>query len=86
MSQNGKRIITYTYGLISQEIKAIRQLNHTENEAGKLVPELFCSLRKLYIRQKQVFSTQVIIRFGRPRLGHTIKTNCITFLTIDPDI
>ena len=34
----------------------------------------------------QVVSTVVLIYFGRPRLGHAIKTNCITFRTDDLEI
>ena len=35
-----------------------------------------CFLKKLYIRSKQVVSTLLLIYFGRPSLGYTIKTNC----------
>ena len=28
----------------------------------------------------------VLIYFGRPQLGYTIKANFITFQTVDPDI
>ena len=31
-------------------------------------------------------STLVLIYFGIPRLGHTIKKNLIAFLTDDPEI
>ena len=31
-------------------------------------------------------STLAFACFGRPRLGHTIKTNLITIRTVDPDI
>ena len=48
---------------------------------------LFCFFReRLDIRSKQVVNTLVLLCFGRPQLGHSIKTNCITFQTIDPDI
>ena len=40
--------------------------------AGKLVSGLFLLL-KLFIRQKQMFSTLILIYFGEPPLGHTIK-------------
>ena len=55
--------------------------SHVENEAGRLVPGLFLFFKKLYIRSKQEVST-----FGRPPLGHAIKTNCITFQTVDSGI
>ena len=35
---------------------------------------------------KQVVSTLVSIYFGSLQLGHTIKTNCIKFQTVDPKI
>ena len=60
--------------------------NHTENEAGRLVPDLLCFLKKLYIRSKQGVSSLVLIYFGRPRFPHTIKSNCTTFQAVDPDI
>ena len=44
-----------------------------------LVPDLFLFLRKALIRQRQVVRALVSIYLGRPRLGHTIKTNFITF-------
>ena len=31
-------------------------------------------------------STLVLIYFGRLRLGHAIKTNPITFQTVDPEM
>ena len=31
-------------------------------------------------------STLVLIYFGRPQLGHTIKTNLTKFQTVDPEI
>ena len=31
-------------------------------------------------------STLVLTHFGRPALGHTIKTNFITFQTVDLEI
>ena len=38
---------------------------HAENEAGKLVLDLFCFLRQLYIKTKQAV-TLASIYFGRP--------------------
>ena len=58
-----------------------------KKEAERLGPELFLIfLKKLHIQEKQVVCTLVLIYFGRPRLGHTIKTNFITFQTVDPEI
>ena len=54
---------------------------HAENEAGRLVPDCL-----LYIKSKQVVSTLFLIYFGIPRLGHTVKTSCKTFQTVDPEI
>ena len=58
---------------------------HAENEARRLVSDLFCFLKKL-LRSKKVVSSLVLIYFGRPPGGLTIKTNCIAFLTVDPEI
>ena len=38
---------------------------------------------KFLKRSKQVFSTLVLLYFGRPPIGHAIKTNFITFKTVD---
>ena len=58
--------------------------NHAENEAERLVPDLWF-FRKFYIRSTQVVSTFVLIHFGRLPLGHTIKTN-LMFLIVDPEM
>ena len=34
----------------------------------------------------QVVSTLVLVDFGRPPVGDTIKTNCIIFQTVDREI
>ena len=43
-------------------------------------------MKKLYVRQKQVVSTLVLVYFRKPGFWHTLQTNCIIFQTIDPDI
>ena len=48
----------------------------------RLVPDLFF-YNVLYKVKAIVVSTLVLIYFGRPQLGHTIKTNCITFQAVD---
>ena len=58
--------------------------NHAENEAERLVPDLWF-FRKFYIRSTQVVSTFVLIHFGRLPLGHTMKTN-LMFLIVDPEM
>ena len=56
--------------------------NHAENEAGRLVPDLFLVFKKAFYKvKKQVVSTLVFIYFGRPPLGH--KTNVKTIPTVD---
>ena len=40
-------------------------------------------MEKLCVKSKQVVSTLVLIYFGRPPIGHTIKENCKTFQTVD---
>ena len=48
----------------------------TENEAGRPVLDLFLFLKGLH----------KVKASGQHRSGHTIKTNCITFPTFDPEI
>ena len=43
-------------------------------------------LNKLPVRYKQVVSILLLMQFGRPQVGHTIKTNFILFQTVDPGI
>ena len=57
-----------------------------ENEVGRLVPDRFLFCKKaLY---KVIASDQHLSfnTFDRLRLRHTIKTNLITFQTVDPEI
>ena len=47
----------------------------------------FCFFKKKIIStKKQVVSMLVSTYFGNPRLGYTIKTNCIKIQTVDPEI
>ena len=46
--------------------------NHAENEAGRLVLGLFLLLKKVFIKEKQEFSTLVLIYFDI-ELGLDIK-------------
>ena len=48
---------------------------------GRLVP----NLKKKRFKVKHVISRLVLIYFGRPQVGDTIKTNFITFQTVDPE-
>ena len=60
--------------LIEYNVRIFFLKNHTENEAGQLVPGPF-------------FLISIIsIHFCSPRLRHTIQTNCINIQTIDPEI
>ena len=90
-SQAGKQIITIhilpnisrskdnkamKFGkLIEYNVRNTFFKKYAENETGRLVPDLFYSLKKIYISSKQVVDTLVIIHFGRPSLGPAIKTN-----------
>ena len=53
---------------------------HAENEAGRIVSDLFLSFfsKNLYTSSKQVASALILIYFGRLPLRHTVKTKCIT--------
>ena len=60
--------------------------NYAENETGRLVSGLFLLFEKALYEAKasgQHLSFQTI---GRPRLGPTIKTNCATLQTADPEL
>ena len=46
----------------------------------------FCFFKKAFCNVKAIVSTLVFIYFGRPGLGHTIKTNFLTFQIADPEI
>ena len=57
-------------------------VRNVENETGSLHLVFF----KKALCEKQVVTTLVSIYFGSLQLGHTIKTNCIKFQTVDPKI
>ena len=56
--------------------------NHGENEVGRLVPDLFLLFKKAFYNLK---ASGQHLNFGRSRLGHAIKTNFITFKTVDSE-
>ena len=58
--------------LIEYNIKTFFLKNHAENEAGRLVPDIFF-FYKFYMMKKQVVCTLVSICFGYLQLGYTIK-------------
>ena len=73
-----------THSPISQKVKTIMQWIgifflkiNAENEAGGLAPDLFFLFEKALYKIKRVVRSLVWICFGRPRLGHTIKTSHI---------
>ena len=49
--------------------------NHAENKAGIPVLDLFLLFNKALYKIKVSVNTLVLICFGRPRPGHTIKTS-----------
>ena len=60
--------------------------HYAENATGRLVSGLFLLFEKALYEAKasgQHLSFQTI---GRPRLGPTIKTNCATLQTADPEL
>ena len=63
---------------IKYNIRSIFLENDAENGAVRLLPDLFLFFKKLYIRSEQALNNLVLIYFGRPPLGHTIKTNFMT--------
>ena len=55
-------------------------------QVARRVPDPFLLFEQALYEIKQVVSTFVSIYFGSPRLGHIIKTSCIKFETVDPEI
>ena len=57
------------------------------SQLGKLFPNIFFFFEKaLYKVKTNDQQPSFNIYFGRPRLGQTIKTNFITFQTVDSEI
>ena len=56
--------------------------NYAGNEVGRLVPERFSFLKKDLSKKKASDQPFSLTYFSRPRLGHTIKTNFITFQAV----
>ena len=54
------------------------QNNYAENQVERLIPDLFLFFRKALYKVKASDQHLILIYF-RPQLGHTIKTNFITF-------
>ena len=73
MSQTGQKIITVHILYIISSSKGKQTIwsetfflkAHIQNKVSILVPDPFCFLKKLYIKQKQVASTLVLTCFGR---------------------
>ena len=49
--------------------------NHSENEAGRLVPDLFLLFKKALYEIKQMAWSLVLITFDSPQLGNQLKQN-----------
>ena len=60
--------------------------NHAENETGRIIPNLFLFFEKFLRKVKESGQHLGLIYFGRPLLGHAIKTNYITFQIAYPEI
>ena len=60
--------------------------SHGENETRRLVPDLFLFFKNALYKVKAKGRHLCFDMIGGPRLGHTIKTNFITFRTVDPKI
>ena len=60
--------------------------NHAENEAGRLVSDLFKFFKET-LCQVKAGGLQVSFNiFRQPATSHKIKTNCIKLQTIDPEL
>ena len=81
----GNETMTFVQ-LIECNVRNIFFQKSCRNEVGGLVHDLFSHFKKLSIWSKQMVSTLVLIYLGTPPLGHSKKTNRITFQTADPEI
>ena len=52
-------------------------LKHTENEAGRLIPDVCQFFQKALHKVKVSNCSLVLITFHRPSLGHAIKSKVI---------
>ena len=57
-----------------------------EMRQGGLAPDLFLFLIKALYHVKTSGRHLSFNMTGRPRLGHTTKTNFVTFQTVDPEM
>ena len=57
--------------------------NQAENEAERIVPDLFLFFKNALNEVEQVICTLVSISFNSSRLGRTIKRNCIKDWNVD---
>ena len=64
--------------LIEYIVKKIFLKNHAENEAGRLVPDLFLFFEEALLEVKALVS----IYFDSSPLGYTIKSNYIKLQTV----
>ena len=60
--------------------------NHPENEATRLVSDLFLYFKKALYGVKASGQQLGFNIFRQPLTWHTIKTNCIKLQTVDPEI
>ena len=60
--------------------------NHVQNEAGRLVSDLFLLFKKALFKVKASGQHLNFNILGSHQLGHTIKINCRKFQTADPEI
>ena len=60
--------------------------NHAENEAGRLVPDVFLFFKKALYEVKASSLQLNFNIFRQSSTLHTIKTNCSELKTIDPEI
>ena len=65
-SQPGYQTIAIHIVPYNSRSKGNQTKNHAENEAWRLVPDLSCFFKKLYMRYKQVISSLVSLYFDSP--------------------
>ena len=80
--QSGKEILSVNKTLSKKYLSS----NHAENKVGRLIPEQFLFSKKDLCQVKTSDQHLSLIYFGRARVAHAIKTNFITFQTVDLEI
>ena len=83
---SSKRNQVIKFGLLIYRENNLFFKIHVENEVGRLVPELLLFFKKALHKVKSSGQHLSVICFSRLLLRHTMRTNFITFQTVDLEI